>query len=84
MSFSLVGEEGINIVVDSKKQLENSWKAVQKNPPYAHLQSSCIEGAMHNINYKHVMEDNSQHFQCKAFSIGAASEAISHSSAHLH
>lgn len=40
--FSAVGEENVNIVADSKEQLESSWRALRKNPTCtAQRESSC-------------------------------------------
>lgn len=80
----MVGEEDANIVADSKKQLESSWRALQKDPYTAHTQGSCIEGATCNVNYRHVIEDNIKDFQCKALRIESASKVVSHCPTHLH
>lgn len=80
----MVGEEDANIVADPKEQLESSWRALQKNPCTAHTQGSCIEGATHNINSRHVIEDNIQDFHCNALRIGSPSNTVSHCPTHLH
>lgn len=47
--FSAAGEENVNIVADSKEQLESSWRALQKTPTRtAQRESSCkrVPGAV--------------------------------------